>query len=329
MNLSLLFLCGCPLGTCRAEDGRAIENVDISPFIDNLPYGKSTTSFSTTDASGSTSQAANIMEALEVGAQVLLIDEDTAATNFMIRSAAMQRLVAPEKEPITPFIAKVRPLAEAGPEGGSGAYPHELCELRVAALILLPPPELIMRVNWTGPVSSILVLGGSGDYFEVADTVIAMDSYVPAEVTAQAKAIAAEMLAGTIHIDAAFGKVAPRVVDRASIDASVRTKVPTKECILFGETEIRLVAVEQLVEAGQTRFICDAITRLPKAFLDGRRTLAQTLDALEAAMDAGAAGSSGLDCVNTREPRGDFVRPRRFEIAAAINRLRGVRMTQG
>ena len=105
----------------RAEDGRAIESVDISPFIDNLPYGKSTTNFSTTDASGSTSQAANIMESLEVGARVLLVDEDTAATNFMIRSAAMQRLVAPDKEPITPFIAKVRPLAETGPEGGNGA----------------------------------------------------------------------------------------------------------------------------------------------------------------------------------------------------------------
>jgi predicted ABC-class ATPase len=175
-------------------------------------------------------------------------------------------------------------------------------------------------------VSSILVLGGSGDYFEVADTVIAMDSYVPAEVTAEARSIAAEMLAGTIHIDATFGKVAARVVERASIDTSVRTKVPTKECILFGETEIRLGAVEQLVEAGQTRFVCEALTRLPKAFLDGRRTLAQTLDALETAMDEGT-GSSGLDCVNTREPRGDFVRPRRFEIAAAINRLRGVRMT--
>ncbi len=175
-------------------------------------------------------------------------------------------------------------------------------------------------------MSSILVLGGSGDYFEVADTVIAMDSYVPAEVTAEARSIAAEMLAGTIHIDATFGKVAARVVERASIDTSVRTKVPTKECILFGETEIRLGAVEQLVEAGQTRFVCEALTRLPKAFLDGRRTLAQTLDALETAMDEGT-GSSGLDCVNTREPRGDFVRPRRFEIAAAINRLRGVRMT--
>ena len=96
---------------------------------------------------------------------------------------------------------------------------------------------------------------------------------------------------------------------------------------MVGDTEIRLGAVEQLVEAGQTRFICDALLRLPKAFLDGRRTLAETLDALEAAMDEGD-GASGLDCVNTREPRGDFVRPRRFEIAAAINRLRGVRMAR-
>ena len=196
------------------------------------------------------------MEALEVGAKVLLVDEDTAATNFMIRSAAMQMLVAAEKEPITPFIAKVRPLADAGPTGG------------------------------TGGVSSILVLGGSGDYFEVADTVIAMESYVPADVTARAKEIAAEMLAGTIQIDSTFGSVCPRVIDRESIDTNCRSKVPTKECILFGETEIRLGAVEQLVEAGQTRWICDALTRLPRAFLDGRKTLAQTLDALEAAVDA-------------------------------------------
>lgn len=104
-------------------------------------------------------------------------------------------------------------------------------------------------------MSSILVLGGSGDYFEVADTVIVMHSYVPEEVTAAAKAIAADMLAGTIHIDAAFGKVAARVVERASIDVSARTRVPTKESINFGETEIRLDAVEQLVEAGQTRFM--------------------------------------------------------------------------
>ena len=108
----------------RAEDGRWVAGVNISPFIDNLPFGKSTQNFSTPDASGSTSQAANIIEALEAGSRCLLIDEDTAATNFMIRSAAMQRLVAPEKEPITPFIAKVRPLAEVGPESGMGAQPY-------------------------------------------------------------------------------------------------------------------------------------------------------------------------------------------------------------
>jgi len=91
----------------RAEDGRRVEKVDISPFINNLPFGKDTTAFSTDDASGSTSQAANIIEALEVGAELLLIDEDTSATNFMIRDHRMQELVAKDKEPITPFIDKV------------------------------------------------------------------------------------------------------------------------------------------------------------------------------------------------------------------------------
>ena len=94
----------------RAEDGRRVEKVDISPFIANLPFGKDTIGFSTEDASGSTSQAANIAEALEAGATVLLIDEDTSATNFMIRDHRMQELVSKEKEPITPFIDKVRLL---------------------------------------------------------------------------------------------------------------------------------------------------------------------------------------------------------------------------
>jgi predicted ABC-class ATPase len=117
----------------RAEDGRNVENVDISPFIGNLPFGQDTTSFSTADASGSTSQAANIMEALEAGARVLLIDEDTSATNFMIRDGRMQRLVAKNKEPITPFIDKVKQL------------------------------------HRDGGVSTMLVMGGTGDYFEVED----------------------------------------------------------------------------------------------------------------------------------------------------------------
>ncbi len=127
----------------RAEDGRSITGVDISPFINHLPQERSTTSFITANAIGSTSQAANIIEALEAGAELLLIDEDTSATNFTIRDRRMQALIAKQKEPITPFIDKVR--------------------------------QLDTEYN----VSTILVMGGSGDYFEVADRVIALDNYLP------------------------------------------------------------------------------------------------------------------------------------------------------
>ncbi|NJO66808.1 MAG: hypothetical protein HC832_04895 [Leptolyngbyaceae cyanobacterium RM1_405_57] len=138
----------------RAEDGRSISGVNISPFINHLPQGRSTEQFSTENASGSTSQAANIMESLEAGATVLLVDEDTSATNFMIRDRRMQALIAKAKEPITPFVDKIRQLYQ---------------DYRV---------------------STILVMGGSGDYFDVADTVIAMTDFQPQEVTEQAKAIA-------------------------------------------------------------------------------------------------------------------------------------------
>ncbi|HVY55125.1 MAG TPA: ABC-ATPase domain-containing protein, partial [Thermodesulfobacteriota bacterium] len=127
----------------RAEDGRRIEKVDISPFISNLPFGKDTKSFSTEDAGGSTSQAANILESLEAGAHALLIDEDTSATNFMIRDHRMQELVSKDREPITPFIDMVRSL-----------YTDQR-------------------------VSTVLVMGGSGDYFDVADHVISMTEYKP------------------------------------------------------------------------------------------------------------------------------------------------------
>ncbi|WP_250546234.1 ABC-ATPase domain-containing protein, partial [Staphylococcus arlettae] len=138
----------------RAEDGRSIAQVNIQPFIDNLPGNKDTSQFTTPNASGSTSQAANVIEALEAQSSVLLIDEDTSATNFMIRDDRMQQLIAPEKEPITPFAHKVKPLYD---------------DYRV---------------------STILIVGGSGDYFEVADHVLMMDEYVLQDVTAEAHEIA-------------------------------------------------------------------------------------------------------------------------------------------
>lgn len=139
----------------RAEDGRPVTCTDISPFIKNLPFSLDTTKFSTKDASGSTSQAANISEAIEAGAKVFLVDEDTCATNFMVRDAQMQMLVHKDKEPIQPFCDKVRPLFDS-------------------AL----------------GISTVLVVGGSGAFFSCADTVICMESYQPRDVTAEARAIA-------------------------------------------------------------------------------------------------------------------------------------------
>lgn len=278
----------------RAEDGRAVTGVDISPFIDNLPHGRSTEAFSSEDASGSTSQAANIMEALEVGATALLLDEDTSATNFMVRDARMQALVHKSHEPITPFVDRVREL-------------HDNLQ-----------------------ISTVLVMGGSGDYFDAADQVIVMREFVPSDATAEAKEVA--MVHPTTRRTEATRPLTaprPRVPSPASLDASrgrrdVKIDARGTEQIAFGTHTIDLRQVEQLVDGSQTRAVGAAL-ELAKRFMDGRRDLHQILDALERYLDA-----EGLDHLDPyhragRHP-GNYARPRRFEIAAAMNRLRALRL---
>ena len=136
--------------TISAEDGRSVKHVNISPFIKWLPGGD-TSDFSTEHASGSTSQAANIMEAVHMGAKLLLIDEDRSATNFMIRDRMMKALI--EKEPITPFTNRVDELYRAK------------------------------------DVSTILVIGGSGEYLSVADKIYMMEDYLIHDVTEKSKHI--------------------------------------------------------------------------------------------------------------------------------------------
>jgi predicted ABC-class ATPase len=269
----------------RAEDGRSVASVDISPFINQLPQGRSTCQFSTTNASGSTSQAANIIEALEAGARVLLVDEDTAATNFMIRDRRMQQLIAKSQEPITPFIDKVRQV-----------------------------------YNDYG-VSTILVMGGSGDYFDVADRVIAMENFQPLDVTEKAKAIAKDnIMERTPEGGENFGKITSRVPKSSSIDPSrgqrdVRLKVRDVDEISFGNEEIDLSGVEQIVETGQLKAIAKAMV-YSKRYMDSSTTLSEILDRVIADINC-----QGLDIL-TSFPEGDLVVFRRFELAAALNRLR-------
>jgi predicted ABC-class ATPase len=273
----------------RAEDGRRVEKVNISPFINHLPFGKDTTAFSTDDASGSTSQAAGIMESLEMGCTCLLIDEDTSATNFMIRDARMQALVSKEKEPITPFIDKVRQLYEE--EG----------------------------------VSTILVLGGSGDYFDVADCVILMDHYRPYDVTARAKEIArAYALERKREGGEHFGEITPRRPLARGFDASRgnKEKVEAKglTTILFGTAAIDLSALEQLTDTSQTRAIALMLKRIGEQ-ADGRKTVRELIDALFARIE-----KEGLEAISPFRGQhpGDLALPRPFEVAGALNRLRSL-----
>lgn len=278
----------------RAEDGRAVTGVDISPFISDLPAGRSTEAFTSDDASGSTSQAANIMEALEVGATALLLDEDTSATNFMVRDARMQALVAGEDEPITPFVDRVRELYES-----------------------------------LG-VSTVLVMGGSGDYFEAADQVIRMRAFVPDDVTLAARRIAEEH--GTRRAREARGALThptprvpvPRSLNPARGKRDVKIDARGLDEIRFGTHDIDLREVEQLVDPSQVRAVGHAL-ELAKQFMGEDRSLADVLDALEAHLDEASLDALDPWARAGRHP-GNYARPRRFEIAAALNRLRTLRV---
>ncbi|MEB3210315.1 MAG: ABC-ATPase domain-containing protein [Leptolyngbyaceae bacterium] len=273
----------------RAEDGRSVQGVDISPFINHLPQGRTTTHFSTENASGSTSQAATIIEAIEAGATTLLVDEDTSATNFMIRDRRMQALIAKEKEPITPFIDKIRQLYD---EYG---------------------------------VSTVLVMGGSGDYFDVADTVIGMDEFQPQDLTEQAKAIAqTHQTLRQSEGGAAFGTLAIRRVSSllspSSDPRGPKLKVRGTDDLRIGREDLDVTAIEQLVDDTQLRSIGGAIAYLQEHNLDEGRSLSDLITLMMDELD-----QHGLDLL-TPYPQGDGARFRAVELAAVINRLRSLRI---
>lgn len=284
----------------RAEDGRRVEKVDVSSFIHHPPGIGNTSRFSTENASGSTSQAANIIEALEAGSNLFLFDEDTSATNFMIRDERMQRLVSKDKEPITPFIDRVSELySEHG-------------------------------------VSSVLVMGGSGDYFQKADTVIMMDHYQPHNVTLEAKKVAKEMplnreteSKGKFHYLQRYPRpesIKPYKGKKLKLDSRGVSN------LIIGPETIDLSQVEQLVESSQTRAIGYALHEFHKNYMQiadvhsskeagkkGNIKIVNVLDYLENCINR-----EGLDFLAPpgRNRPHNLARPRRYEIAATLNRLR-------
>jgi len=277
----------------RAEDGRYVSNVNISDFIGRLPGGVDTQHFSSTNASGSTSQAANIVEAIEVGATALLMDEDTCASNFMIRDERMQALVAKDKEPIIPFVDRVQGLFK---QRG---------------------------------VSTLLVMGGSGDYIEVVDTVLMMDEYRAVDRTADAREVMARIRSQRRNEGAhPLRVVQNRIPYAQSIDPSkgrraVSIAARSRQRLQFGCTEIDLTALSQLVDISQTRAIGQILVRMREGLIAGQdQGLAAFLQEMMRRIER-----DGIDCLVSR-PVGYLAAPRRFEVAAALNRLRGVKLRQ-
>lgn len=271
----------------RAEDGRAVAGTDIGNFIGRIPGGGDTRFFVTANASGSTSQAAAIIEAMEVGATTLLLDEDTSATNFMIRDARMQALIADRHEPITPFIDRARQLAD---------------ELAIAIII---------------------VVGGSGDYFDVADHVIAMHDYEPADVTAQARQTAEEQPTRRRHEGGSWRTIRRRIPLPESLDPSrgrraVDIKARTEERVTFGAAEVELGAVEQLVEPAQARAIASAIAAARGRAIDGRHTVQEAVREIMRQL-----AEEGLDAFQPFAT-GELAAFRDHELAAFLNRIRGL-----
>ncbi len=291
----------------RAEDGRAIRQVDISMFIKDLPNKKDTCCFSTEDASGSTSQAAGVIEGIEAGARLFLIDEDTSATNFMVRDEFMQQVISREKEPITPFLERARDLYEkAG-------------------------------------VSTILVAGSSGAFFYIADTILQMDCYHPVDITDGVKKLCKDHTAPRIQApdfcipdfdrrlpparcqgssggDRGYGRGRGGSAGRGSDNRHEHMKIKTfgRDSFALDKETVDLRYVEQLADSEQLNALAHLLRQGAEQVLDGKKTVRQTVTWLYDTLE-----KKGWEPFCSSYVPCGLTKPRIQELYACLNRYRG------
>lgn len=288
----------------RSEDGRFIKDVDISMFINDLPNKKDTRCFSTLDASGSTSQAAGIVESMEAGSHLFLLDEDTSATNFMVRDAFMQQVIQREKEPITPFLERAEDLyKKAG-------------------------------------ISTILVAGSSGAFFHIADTIIQMDNYVPKDITASVKKLCSQYPLPAVSVTNFQLPHSHRIMSRpaesskrlihnsrgnhsdsgAAKPERLKTRISGTDGFSLGRQEIDLRYTEQLIDAEQTAALGLLLKYAVEHLADGRRTLPEIVQFLWKNLSL-----HGLSFFTENQKIScGYATPRIQEIYACLNRYRGL-----
>ena len=281
------------LDLARAADGRAVTGVDLRPFISHLPgRDADPAQFTTANASGSTSQAASIMESLELWGQpaqaALLLDEDTCATNLLIRDQRMRALVSSEREPITPLVDRIRALHR---ERG---------------------------------ISTLIAMRGSGDYLDVADQVLIMDSYRLVDATAQARQVCdSQPRVDTSLPD--FPLPAQRLPQspEAKRRGPSRTRALGTQRLVLDRHEVDVADVSGLVDEGQALAVAWALRALLERHFDGRTSLSQALAQVAKRLD-----DVGLDALGEAHPA-FLVRPRLVDVGAAVNRLRSLQVNPG
>ncbi len=273
----------------RAEDGRSIKNTDISMFINDLPNGKDTVNFVTEDASGSTSQAANVIEAVEAGSLLLLIDEDTSATNFMIRDELMQKVIHRDMEPITPFIDRI-------------------C-------------ELYTRFG----ISTVIVAGSSGSYFRVADSIIQMDRYIPKDITEYAKNEAEKISVISEPVRPAqmpgFNRC-PKASKEFTKGDRVKIKTLSRDGVVINRETIDLRYLEQISDSEQVTALGYCVKYAQKNIIDGKKNLRQVIDEIE---DVIEKKSLAAIC-GSHSSIPNMARPRRQELFSCFDRYRSLRI---
>lgn len=275
----------------RAEDGRSIKCTDVSMFINHLPNGKDTKQFSTEDASGSTSQAANVIEAMEAGTGLFLIDEDTSATNFMIRDELMQRVVHRDAEPITPFIDRIEELYQ----------------------------------NYG--ISTILVAGSSGSYFHKADVILQMEQYVPKDITEFAKEEAESFPIPVEKVPESqkpsFDRKLSFRVNGKRGDDRVKIKVMGKDGFSVNHQNVDLRYLEQIADTEQVTALGYILKFLAAkqvtASGNGKKTLREIVAEVEQILEK--KGLAGI-CEGNYLPAG-LAMPRKQEVFGCLNRWRG------
>ena len=268
----------------RAEDGRFIKDVDISLFINDLPNGKDTHCFSTLDASGSTSQAAGIVEGMEAGSTLFLLDEDTSATNFMVRDGFMQQVISRDKEPITPFLERA--------------------------------PQLFSKAG----ISTILVAGSSGAFFHIADTVIQMDRYQALDITEKVKKLCSDYPLPPSSVPSFYMPSSKRVMSstKKASYKDFKIKCHGKDSFSIGKDTVDLRYIEQLTDKEQTAALGELLRYAQEYLVDGKRTISEIISVLQNKIEKdGFSAFFG----NSYIPY-DLAVPRIQEIFSCFNRYR-------